>query len=434
MDGASSSEAVIKRQISECAHRYEARRREMSEPRGDRALQAREEAQIEILVHQLVQSDGPVLRVVRRLESADDAGTLFVVLRVLAERGFFEEVMGLAVSLSATPLAGAIADALVLSWPKEETAYVRSLLRHRNGLVIAVIAQLIGTKRLPLGEAMQHALEKEHREPAHAWLGWALGRVPHPPALPLLFDKLKREQDPQAATLIATALLRNGHQPTLDHCRERLEHESWPRQLCAIAGDAADATRLVAALKTVTVGPDDVLAAGLAGDRAAVPFLLDHLDTDSGASYRDSGASHRVSGASHRTLVTTALYLLTGAPLFHADSPKPKTAWAEDATAWRQWWQQQGSEFRAGTRYRLGRAVDPAVLLDQMASEWLPRALRQVAYEEYVIRYQLDGPFEAHLYVARQQETLSAMRAALAERETPFTPGAFYFKGALLPA
>lgn len=398
------SDVAIRNCIEEVARLYRARRAGLAEAVTDWDAQAALEAAIEAHIDQLVAGDAAVLRVVRRLESADNSGILFAVLRVLAGRGFFEEVVALAVSLSATPIAAAIADALVLSWPKEETVYMRSLLRHRNGLVIGVVAQLVGTKRLPLAEALTAALAKQHREPAHAWLAWALGRVRHRPALPLLFEKLEAERDPQAATLLATALLRHHHLPTLSVCRRRCDGATWPLQLLAIAGDAGDAARLLQRLAVTPNKPSLLLALGLAGAPEAVLPLCERL-----ASLPPGPA---------RVACATALRLLTGAT---ADL-------AEDAAAWRVWWQTHAPRFEAGVRYRLGRPIEPEVLLTQMtAGDW-PIAMRQTAYEEMVVRYNLDAPFEAHRYVASCRRAVAAMRA-LAAAHT-FEAGRYYFGGA----
>lgn len=398
------SDAEIRNCIEEVARLYRTRQAGLAQVVTDWDAQIRLETEIESHINRLVAGDAAVLRVARRLESADNAGILFAVLRVLAGRGFFEEVVALAVSLSATPIAAAIADALVLSWPKEETVYMRSLLRHRNGLVIGVVAQLVGTKRLPLAEALTAALEKEHREPAHAWLAWALGRVRHRPALPLLFEKLERETDPHAATLLATALLRHHHLPTLRECRRQCERATWPLQLLAIAGDASDAERLRRRFAVTPNEPTLLLALGLAGDPAAVPPLCDAL------------AGLPVGPT--RVACAFALRLLTGAP----------TDLGDDAEPWRAWWRLHGAGFKAGTRYRLGRPVTPAVLLEQMAAGFLPPPLRQTAYEEMVVRYNLDAPFEAHLYVAPCRRAVASLREQAAAH--PWQAGRYYFGGA----
>ncbi len=398
------SDAEIRNCIEEVARLYRARRACMVDTVTDWETLSRLETAIETQINRLVAGDAAVLRVVRRLESADNSGVLFVVLRVLAGRGFFEEVVALAVSLSATPIAAAIADALVLSWPKEETVYMRSLLRHRNGLVIGVVAQLVGTKRLPLAEALTAALGKQHREPAHAWLAWALGRVRHRPALPLLFEKLEQEADPHAATLLATALLRHHHLPTLLECRRHGDRATWPLQLLAIAGDAGDAARLLQRFATTPNEPALLTALGLAGDPKAVPALCDALAT------LPMGLA--------RAACLLGLRLLTGAP---ADV-------GEDAEAWRTWWQSHSAGFKAGIRYRLGRPITPQILLEQMTAGVLPLALRQTAYEEMVVRYNLDAPFEAHLYVAPCRRAVEAMREQAASQ--PFQAGRYYFGGA----
>ena len=74
-----------------------------------------------------------------------------------------------------------------------------------------------------------------------------------------------------------------------------------------------------------------------------------------------------------------------------------------------------------------GKPFSPACLLEALESEKSTRFVRQMAYEELVIRYDLDVPFETDMPVLQQTRAL----ALLSDRTRGgcFNDGAWYFAG-----
>ena len=67
--------------------------------------------------------------------------------------------------------------------------------------------------------------------------------------------------------------------------------------------------------------------------------------------------------------------------------------------------------------------------LENLQHEKTPHRIRQLAYKELVIRYDVDFPFEADLFVAEQLRILDDMARWVAANDRRFTPGEWYFAG-----
>ncbi len=60
--------------------------------------------------------------------------------------------------------------------------------------------------------------------------------------------------------------------------------------------------------------------------------------------------------------------------------------------------------------------------------------IRQLVYEEFVIRYNVDVPFETDMFVAEQKKALSKYADWVTANGSRFKEGAWYFAGKLMTA
>jgi hypothetical protein len=189
---------------------------------------------------------------------------------------------------------------------------------------------------------------------------------------------------------------------------------------------------------------DCLTALGLVGDPASVPLLISRLEQE------DAAAS-----------AATALQCLTGAALYETvfvpdevdedelfesereqlkQGKKPTRGdgrpWGSNVTRlsqkpddWQKWWAENGSSFDPGIRYRNGKPYSPASLLGALESEHTSHRMRQWAYEELVIRYGMDVPFEADMPVAKQMRALQNIGEWVQSNSSRFQEGAWYFAG-----
>ena len=102
-----------------------------------------------------------------------------------------------------------------------------------------------------------------------------------------------------------------------------------------------------------------------------------------------------------------------------------------DKAQWHAWLNQHKHRFSRDRRWRMGGAHGPAALVQCLRSESSPYAVRAATYEELVVRYGLDVPFEVDLPVALQLRFLERIDGWLARQAGAFLDGRWYFAGAL---
>jgi hypothetical protein len=214
-----------------------------------------------------------------------------------------------------------------------------------------------------------------------------------------------------------------------------------------LAGGRSAVTTLLAVAAADQPNAACLIALGLLGDVAAVATLMTCLAK---ADLAEPAAK--------------ALYLITGAPLDEKvfvpekmdedelfDEEKKKLKKGEPLTApggrrpgstmvrlsqnpqqWQAWWAENAARFTPRIRHRHGKPYSPACLLASLASEHSPHQMRQLAYEELVIRHGVDFPFEADLSVARQRQVLGEIEAWVRSQASGFQEGAWSFRGQVM--
>lgn len=272
-------------------------------------------------------------------------------------------------------------------------------------------------------------------------LCWTLGRLRYREAAGIIEALAGDRNSPSIRLQGLLALLRIGSRDGLHLCRSLARGYSDVKSLLGICGARQDALDLTDTLRGSEININDVLALGFLGDLSAVRALYDLLDGD------------------HASNAAIGLYLITGAELFEdvfvpdaidpdelfddekmeaGDStPGPSTGITlrklrEKKEDWNGWWKANGERFMAGTRYRLGRPCSPATVLETMASTAMPGLVRQLAYEEMVIRYRLDAHFEVDMTARRQMEAITRYRTWIEENPDRYTEGTWYYAGQIL--
>ncbi len=75
---------------------------------------------------------------------------------------------------------------------------------------------------------------------------------------------------------------------------------------------------------------------------------------------------------------------------------------SHNSEQWKSWWSKNKLKFRQDLRYRVGKPYSPGSLIDTLDSFYLSDMTRKLVYEELVIRYNADIPFETDTLVAKQ--------------------------------
>ncbi len=109
------------------------------------------------------------------------------------------------------------------------------------------------------------------------------------------------------------------------------------------------------------------------------------------------------------------------------------TRLSQNPDDWYKWWNENRSRFDPNIRYRNGKPYSPACLLENLESEKSRRLVRQLAYEELVIRYGIDFPFETDMFVAQQKQAIAKYREWIDANGSRFHEGKWYYTGQLMP-
>jgi hypothetical protein len=222
----------------------------------------------------------------------------------------------------------------------------------------------------------------------------------------------------------------------------------WVRRVAALGGQSK-CVRALLDLLEMAPGPDAdvILALGLLGDLAAVAPLVGLLGTDDLA---------EPAAVALNTITGARLYAEIFIPdvvdpdeLFEKEREayerdgtvplrqgRPFGNWerrpVRDASVWRSWLEENKHRFDRSVRWRMGQPYGPAALFECLNSPTSPYAVRRATYEELVVRYRLDVPFEADLPVQHQRRFLDKIKAWIGRQPQEFDDGQWYFAGQLM--
>lgn len=337
----------------------------------------------------------------------------------------------------------AVIDALEHELPGEWQDTFIAMLADESVDRVRIAANVIGYRRLPAGEALINALAKNPSRAASALI-WAIGRIRERTAGARLMASMTNG-DEEIRPAAALALLRTGDQQAIRECTSRVISNDWPILPLGLAG-AKSTVQTLLGLGAGRSGPELSLSLGMLGEISAVEPLLAWLEDEGIAGYAAIGLN----------LITGAdLYEDVFIPeeidedeLFEAELEKVKngeplyppgeepgttmTILSQHSSVWRDWWEKNKKRFQPGVRYRNGRPCSPSCLIENLASEKGPRLVRQLAYEELVIRYDIDYPLETDMLVADQKRTIQRYGEWEQANARRFHDGKWYFNRRLM--
>lgn len=328
-----------------------------------------------------------------------------------------------------------------------------------------IFPAVAGYQRIKIGLELLKALKQAENPALQEYVIWALGRLREGGAREFLFNDFINHSEIRVRSAALLALLRLGEAAAVQRCSEEV-HSPWSHIPLSLGGGSGMAAAIMAELSGKVSAPDplpadpmaasvegvawtsanteeSLLALGIAGSIAAVPFLLSLL----------AHPKRAPSAALALNLITAAgLYEEVFIPepidedeLFEDELEKyrkgePLYPQGEEPgytlsrlslkpADWQAWWEQNKSQFDSRLRYRNGKPFSPSCLLENLESEKCPPVIRQLAYEELVIRYSVDFPFETEMFVGQQKQTLGKYREWINLNECRFQLGIWYFAG-----
>jgi uncharacterized protein (TIGR02270 family) len=263
------------------------------------------------------------------------------------------------------------------------------------------------------------------------------GRI-HTPEASLLLGQTLDHDDQDVRWQAALAHMRLGNAHDVIH---GVRAHKPPMLALGLAGGKPEVDYLISLVKTGPATRDMLISLGLLGEMSAIPILIENLDLQELA---ESAA--------------LALELITGAgikeEIFIPDPIDPKelfkdelekyergqspyppgkapgvavARFAQNRDRWQKWIDENHQRFTAGTHYRNGRPYCPECLIAILESQNTPKWLRQLAYEELVIRYQKDIPLEANWPTFFKKQAIETYRKWA--KTVNIQPGRLYLAG-----
>jgi hypothetical protein len=257
--------------------------------------------------------------------------------------------------------------------------------------------------------------------------------------------------DNEMADAAITAMVRIGERSALKECMMFIGPSDWPRLSLGLYGDKDALTDSFFSVSNLTDGysagisSDHVIAAGLIGNVAQIPDLIDWLDIPELA---ESAA--------------LSLCLITGMEfveeIFEPESIHEDELFEDEIDAWKSntlypvgeapgrtvstlsrnpliwktWWERYHDSFDPSLRYRNGKPYSPEGLVENLKSVRLPDFIRKLAYEELVIRYGIDFPFDVQMTAEQQLHAIEMYMIRLKNNPDGFQDGAWYYNGRLM--
>ena len=338
----------------------------------------------------------------------------------------------------------AVADALKHELPEQWQAEFVPMLRDGEEKLAFILGVVFGYRRFKTTNESATLLTRATPKSLPAIIR-TIGRLGDQTAKEPLFRLLTHEQE-SVCSAAALALLRLGEERALSCCLQSARSRTWARLPLALAGGGAAAKEMLDYVQTGQPDRDSLVALGLLGSPFAVPALIRAL------------GNPEVAATS-----ATALQAVTGANLietaFVPDEIEGETSVAEPGVVrqpkisirpdgkpyglsvtrpsqnpkdWEKWWAENAKRFKPEIRYRYGQPYSPASLLETLALETSPHLLRRLAYDEFVIRYGFDFPFETDMLVTEQESALKQCSKWVSTNAARFTPGESYFAGRLV--
>jgi uncharacterized protein (TIGR02270 family) len=405
------------------------------------------EERFEAHIDALVVGEEPALNVCKTQAMEGDFGELHAAVRVFCRQNRLDFVQECLEALDSkdTERVQAISDALNHELPAEWKEEFIRILSEGNQSLIPVAAKLIGYRRLSSGKELLQALQQNSSQ-AVSNIIWSIGRVREQYARTLLFNKYLKHEDESVCSATALALLRICDPQTSEHCLHSVHSWNWPFLPLGLGGSRSTAAVLIESATNNKASADCLIALALLGEISAVDTLLSDLGN---ADFAESAAMalNLITGAGiyeevfipeeidEDELFEEELEKLKRGESLYPQGEEPGTTItriSQKPEDWQKWWAENKSRFNPGIRYRNGKPYSPPCLLENLQSEKSPHIVRQMAYEELVIRYGIDFPFETDMLVSQQKQAIEKYAEWIKTNGSHFREGEWYFAGQLI--
>ncbi len=404
------------------------------------------ENRFEAHIDGLVEGMNLALEICRQQAIEGDSGEVHAAIRSFCRQNWLNLVKEALDSLdfndneNVQAFGEALKHEMPLHWQNE---FIQ-MLTEGEQKIIPIVAEILGYKRLPAGNALLQTLQKNNPDTIPV-ICWAIGRIREKNASSVLLNYIHDKNDTVCANA-ALALLRIGEAQTINDCMRYTQTHNWPHLLLGLGGRSSTIKVLLQIASSGNATPDSIMAIGLLGDITIIDTLLPNLNNPE-LTETTAMALNLITGAEiyedvfipeeidEDELFEDEIEKLKRGESLYPSGEEPGTTitrFSQNPQDWQKWWTENKSRFNPAIRYRNGKPYSPACLLENLESEKSPRIIRQLAYEELVIRYDIDFPFETDMFVAQQKQTIAKYAEWIKANKNRFQEGKWYFAGKLI--
>lgn len=339
----------------------------------------------------------------------------------------------------------AMADALKYECPAGWQPELLRVLPAEDPRMRFLQATLCGYRRMREAREWNRILEGD-TSALTGRIAWACGRIGDRETKTLLRNVTVHE-DVAVRSAASLALLRLGDHQFVQESLGTGADRSSQWQTIAVGASRGLVNLILRNVARQISSTDELIALGLLGDVTAVPVLLMHLSQEELAPAAALGLNV-ITGAElyEKAFIPEVMdedelfevekeQVKKGQPVLRPDG-KPYgenvVRLSQKPEDWQSWWTANKPRFQASFRYRSGVPFSPGALVENLAFEKMPRKVRQLAYEELVIRYGADIPFETDMPVKQQHAAIAKWKEWVTANEGRFKPGEWYLGGQLM--
>ena len=383
------------------------------------------EQRFEAHIDGLVVGEELALDVCKQQAVEGDFGELNAAVRVFCRQNridLFKEIVN-TIDPEDQAFTKAVSDALKDELPVKWIEELIYLMDGNHPVLIRVFPEVIGYRRINLTEKFMELLQKNEINNIQNLL-WALGRIRNDKIRVSLFNIYLKQEDESINSAAALALLRIGEAKVISYCQRILHQQSWASLLLGLSGNRFIVPDLIEIASSGNVNTDCLTSLGLLGDISAIEILLYHINNKELAK-SSIQALNLITGAElyEDVFVPEAIdedelfeeekeKLKAGEPIYPAGKEPGTTLHmlSQEPVVWIDWWKSNKSKFNPKIRYRNGKPYSPVCLIENMEAQNSPRKIRDLAYEELVIRYNVDFPFETDMPVINQMQSIEKFK------------------------
>jgi uncharacterized protein (TIGR02270 family) len=406
------------------------------------------EDRLEAHLEALVSGGELALEICVRRSEEGDPGELYTAVCVFCRHqrrdllGVVLKRLDLKDSLRSTAVRDAITDEM----PEEWGEVLATSLNRGYDKLIPMVAHFVGHRRLA-SASVDELIARPRVTDGLAELLWAWGRVGEARTASHVAGYVDHE-DSAVRTNAVIALLRRGDDGALAACSARaLDGDPAMCLPLAVCAGPSALGLLHNFVLQPSVTPATLIALGVLGDLKAVRPLIEKLTDEklgaaaavalqlmTGAPLRENAFIPDVVDEDELFEDEQETYLQTGeVPKRIDDRPFGVNVerTSQNPEDWVEWLEEHKADFSPSQRYRLGKPFSLSSLVDTLASPLFGRVVRALAYEELVIRYRIDAPFEPEMRVNEQKGRINTIARLCRSTEASFEPGEWYCGGKL---